>query len=218
MRKSNPFVQAVLARASAGALRDLQKPSVIFNNLQQSSAPTKNEKQTQTDHPGAPVQLRCPLLPGNATPRPDSTSRPARKTKPIRPMSDVQESSTTFRNLQQSSAHTPGAKNETKPTDAAAPSVLTPRQLAAARLLVLGRTARQTAREIGVEEHTIGQWKKRGEFRDELDRQSRLALAVQVTSSRFVSPRGDQQDHATNVPRGTFTMAPPNRGAISFPV
>jgi len=65
-------------------------------------------------------------------------------------------------------------------------SELTPRQISAARLLILGRTGRDVARELEVEEHTITRWRRMSMFRAELARQHERAMAMQLVRGRRV--------------------------------
>jgi DNA-binding NarL/FixJ family response regulator len=61
------------------------------------------------------------------------------------------------------------SQNEPNP-EPPPPTPLTPRQCHAARLLVAGQTAKAIAAQLGVNRHTISEWKKLPAFREELDR------------------------------------------------
>src|SRR5689334_15495205 len=60
---------------------------------------------------------------------------------------------------------TPIAKFQNDPTAA-----LTPRQRHAARLLIAGQTAKGVAAELGIDRHTVSDWKKLPAFQAELTR------------------------------------------------
>src|SRR5688572_20354567 len=160
-------VQTLLARASAAAAS-----SEMFRNLQFSSAQTKNAK---TNPPGVHVGA-CHISgkPGRCKPN------GALRTNPIEPTPNVRESSGMFDNVRESSAPRAGKSDQTNPTQ----SGLTPRQVAAARLLVLGRTGREVARELDVEEHTISRWRRVPGFASEIARQERMVLAMQLGERR----------------------------------
>ena len=95
-----------------------------------------------------------------------------------------------FNNVQECSAPDGIADYETNPT----PAQLTPRQIAAARLLALGRTGRAVARELGLEEHTITRWRRLPAFLRELDRQQNLAMICQMSESHAQSTNGSQPE------------------------
>ena len=73
--------------------------------------------------------------------------------------------------------------DETNPMTAPAAS-LTPRQVAAARLLALGRRGTAVAAEVGVEKHTITRWRRSPAFAAEVSRQHELVLAEQCRQLR----------------------------------
>ena len=64
---------------------------------------------------------------------------------------------------------------------------LSSRQVAAARLLALGRCGRAVAVEIGVNEHTVTRWRRNRRFDEEVRRQHALVLAEQVRLRRAES-------------------------------
>jgi FixJ family two-component response regulator len=74
-----------------------------------------------------------------------------------------------FGNVRECSAPRDSAGCGTNPTPQS--SQLSPRQVAAARLLILGRCGRDVARELEVEEHTITRWRRMPAFRAEIQRQ-----------------------------------------------
>jgi FixJ family two-component response regulator len=79
------------------------------------------------------------------------------------------------------------AQSANDKTNPPSPTGLTDRQVTAARLLVMARSARQVAREVGINEHTVGRWRQTRGFRDELRRQHAQALAEEVRLSRAES-------------------------------
>lgn len=85
-----------------------------------------------------------------------------------------------FPNVPQSSLlHPDATPSKTKPPhrETANPAKLSPRQLAAARLLVQGAGVTDTAAQIGVTRQTVGRWKSAPSFRAEVRRlHDRLAL------------------------------------------
>ena len=84
-------------------------------------------------------------------------------------------------NVREGAAQT--RNDKTNPT--AAPHIdLTTRQVAAARLLALGRCGRSVAREVGVNEHTVTRWRRMPAFANELRRQQELVLAEEVRQRR----------------------------------
>ena len=87
-----------------------------------------------------------------------------------------------FGDVRECSASSDRKNDETNPTRSV-PTLLTPRQISAARLLVLGRCGRDVARELGVEEHTVTRWRRLPAFAAELARQQRLALKLQLSES-----------------------------------
>jgi hypothetical protein len=103
------FAQFAVASPWPG---DLQKPSVIFSNLQQSTArfaKIKNEPNSKHMHPGfAGIGKLCP----GCAPRPCESN-------PIEPEANLQQSSITFSNVQQSSAPPMQSGDETNPTSRA---------------------------------------------------------------------------------------------------
>ena len=100
-----------------------------------------------------------------------------RETNPIQADADVRECSERFGDVRECSAVDTRAADETNPT------TLPDRQVAAARLLALGRTVRATAAEVGVEEHTVTRWRRRPAFVAEVRRQHALILARQVRAA-----------------------------------
>ena len=157
-------VQALLARASAAAAS-----SEMSGNLQFSSARAKSAKT----NPTVPSRRVDPGI--TSSPRTDAFG-----TNPIEPTPNVRESSGMFNNVRESSAERTGKSDETNPPR----SELTPRQAAAARLIVLGRTGREVARELKVEEHTITRWRRMPGFAAEIARQERMVLAMQLGERR----------------------------------
>lgn len=72
--------------------------------------------------------------------------------------------------------------------------ILTPRQLAAAVLLVRGRTVASTAAELGVSRMTVIRWKQLPAFDAEVRRRvDAMALAIDRTVSAPVTHRAEKQ-------------------------
>src|SRR3954454_17529835 len=67
------------------------------------------------------------------------------------------------------------------------PADLSTRQIAAARLVAMGRSGRAVAAEVGVNEHTITRWRRTRRFDEEVRRQHALVLAEQVRQRRAES-------------------------------
>ena len=103
-------------------------------------------------------------------------------TNPNEPISGAREGSGIFGDVRQCSAPPARGGCETNPiaagTDPAAE--LSNRQLAAAQLLALGRTGRQAAGEVGVEEHTITRWRRMPLFAAEVRHQRQAAFQLRV--------------------------------------
>jgi FixJ family two-component response regulator len=91
--------------------------------------------------------------------------------------SGVRQGAATCNRVQQTTAVAPDA--ETNPIHP-----LTPQQVAAARLLAAGRTNRAAASELGINEHTVGRWRRRRDFAEELARQQRVMLSIVAVSGR----------------------------------
>jgi hypothetical protein len=87
------------------------------------------------------------------------------------------------RDVQEGAAKTPSEKTNPPISDSSS-KALSSRQVAAARLLALGRSARSAAAEVGVNEHTVGKWRRIREFEDEVRRQHALVLAEHVRQRR----------------------------------
>jgi hypothetical protein len=165
-------VSALARAAAAGA----PTCAAIFANVQQSAVPRENVK-TNPKPPSSPLNP-----PTGSSPVTLSATRPcpSRETNPIKPIPRAQQSSSTFRNVHQSPPTPSSAHCETNP-----PPDLTSRQLAAVRLLLLGRSGRAAARELDLEEHTITRWRRLPAFRAELARQHELALAMLFSRQRL---------------------------------
>ena len=151
--KNRETAQSMLRRAVRGAT-----PSMggMFSNVHPCSAPQPASRTNPS-----PVSGRV------AGPVCDDTRTPVDAAPPDGSGAKCSEM---FRNVQFCSA--PKRSGETKPI---APG-LSPRQRSAARLLVGGRTARGAAAELGVEEHTIGRWRKLPAFAREVDRLQRVLV------------------------------------------
>src|SRR5205814_198948 len=136
VKRLNSFTLAQAAAAGAPSCAG------IFSFVQQSSAPPPFAKANPKP-PNPPTTIRAAVAP--SVPLHPSPTTKTSKSNPIHRAAGAPQSSGTFNNVQQSSS--PSPKRETNP-----PTALTPRQVAAARLLVLGRTNRAAASELDVEE------------------------------------------------------------------
>src|SRR6185437_16452409 len=112
------------------------------------------------------------------------------QTNPIEPTENVRKSSGMFNNVLECSAPARSADYETNPK----PAQLTPRQIAAARLLALGRSGRAVARELCLEEHTITRWWRLSAFVVELDHQQNLAMMYRLHNSPAPSSNKSQPE------------------------
>jgi hypothetical protein len=87
----------------------------------------------------------------------------------LRACEDALEPTQTCHNLPEPArtrlAPTAPAQNEPR-----FPAPLTPRQLHAARLLVAGHTVKSAAAHLGVNRHTVSEWKKNPDFQAEVQR------------------------------------------------
>ena len=119
----------------------------------------------------------------------DSTARQhlKGKTNPIEAGADVHECASMCTDVRECASPEARAGDETKPM----PLELTDRQVAAARLLALGRTGRDTAAEIGVNPHTIVRWRRLSGFQAEVRRQHALILAQQIRPT--IRPTADAE-------------------------
>jgi hypothetical protein len=154
-------VQSLLARAAGKAL----PRTGMCGNLQVASAASQICK---TNPPHA--------APSHAVGGAREAAEFSARTNPIKARWGAHQSAALFGNVRQCSAPHAIENDETNPT---APG-LSPRQVSAARLLVLGRTGRDAARALGVNEHTITRWRRLPAFEAELARQHRLVLALEL--------------------------------------
>lgn len=159
----NKSVHKLISNAVASAT-----PSCagMFANVRQGAAQTRNdETKPIASSPSAagPVRRIRDAAPGAAPLEPSPSSRAGM-------CGDVREGAAKTRN------------DETKPSSCVAS--LSSRQVAAARLLALGRHGRAVAAEVGVNEHTITRWRRMPAFADEVRRQHELILAEQVRQRR----------------------------------
>jgi transposase-like protein len=106
--------------------------------------------------------------------------RAVNETNPIEPNAYVRECSEMLGDVRECSAVTTDLADGANPTPH---HELADRQIAAARLLALGRTVRATAAEVGVEEHTVTRWRRQPAFQSEVGRQHTLILSEQVRLS-----------------------------------
>jgi hypothetical protein len=157
MKAAKHITHAALTQAAAACA---PRCSGIFGDVRFSS-PSNQIDKTKPNPLAAAASASSPLTPERS---------------PVNSSGDGRKCSGMFNDVQQSAAHERNSK--TKPTLTG----LTVRQTSAARLLVLGRTGRQVARELDVEEHTITRWRRLPGFAAELARQQNLALALQLTS------------------------------------
>jgi hypothetical protein len=127
------------------------KPASTRTNLPEpaSQAPAQNKPTTQPS--GELAALRYASIP---------TVR--RQNEPTAARLNPPQPAQTCTNLPSS------APPQNEPTVPRYP--LNPRQLRAARLLVAGQTARAVAATLGVDPHTVSEWKKRPDFRAEVAR------------------------------------------------
>ena len=166
--KNRHQLDETLSQAVAGAAPVWME---MFENVQQCSSPEPDSKT----NPPARAATTPALHEADAPP-----AVPGRPQGGVAAPQPAGSSSEMFNNVQRSSAQPPAIK--TKPIASA--DQLPPRQLAAARLLALGRTGRAVAGELGVEEHTISRWRRAPAFRDELRRQHDRILTEQVGQRR----------------------------------
>ena len=154
-----PLTQAVLARAVGAAM---QPNAGICSKAQPGAALARFVGTNPIATASRPPAAR-PVVSPRGT---GSTGAPGR----------VQESAAKCNGVQQSAA--PAGRDETNPF-----GPLTPQQVAAARLLAAGRTNRAAAAELSLNEHTIGRWRRRRDFAEELARQQRMMLAALATAN-----------------------------------
>jgi hypothetical protein len=148
-------------------------------------------------HPPEPAQTRQNLpepassgfLQNEPTaPRPSSIRhQPSSPSHPLPPAHSVPNFQTNPPNVAHSPAKTrqnppkpatrsaPAQNEPTAPSSilhapSSSPPVLTPRQRHAARLLIVGHTAKSVAAQLDVNRHTVSQWKKLPDFQHELTR------------------------------------------------
>ena len=183
--------RAVLAQAVAGVLTS---SAAMCGNVRSCAAQTSSD-QTNPPQPSADdsVQNRPSarsLIGGSSAqiaPRPSVS--PAEKRAGM--CGDVRQGAAQTRN---SKTNPPSLTAQPPPTIATDDTAegdehdrnpeLTTRQVAAARLLALGRCGRAVAAEVGVNEHTITRWRRTRCFDDEVRRQHALVLAEQVRQRR----------------------------------
>ena len=143
----------------------------MFANIRECSAPSRNDK-TNPPSPIAPDRTisGAPAAPSAAR-ESASDGMPPQRTECSEMFRDVRECSSKTRN------------DRTNPKATGEPG-LSARQVAAARLLALGRSGRAVATEVGVEEHTVTRWRRAPAFVAEVRRQHELVLAEQVRQRR----------------------------------
>lgn len=112
-----------------------------------------------------------------------SMQRDRPQTKPIEAIAGAREGAGKCGDVRKGASTTTHAGDGTKPM----PGDLTSRQVAAARLIALGRSGRAVAAEIGVDEHTVTRWRRLPAFASELLRQQELVLAEQCRQRRAAS-------------------------------
>ena len=138
----------------------------MFANVRQGAAQTRSD-ETKPIHPSGPATRPVGRMRDAAHHIERAAARPSPRAGLC---GDVRKGAVTTRN------------DETNPSPASAP--LRTRQVAAARLLALGRHGRAVAAEMGVNEHTITRWRRTPAFADEVRRQHELILAEQVRQRR----------------------------------
>jgi hypothetical protein len=165
----NKLLRDLLSKAVAPAT-----PSCagMFTNVREGAERSESANTKPTAHPPAP----------STTARSAPPVAPA-KTNPNKPIAGAREGAETCGNVRERAAATARAPYGTNPTPRDKME-LTPRQVAAARLLALGRCGRAVAAEIGVNEHTVTRWRRVPAFATEVRRQHELVLAEQVRQRR----------------------------------
>jgi DNA-binding NarL/FixJ family response regulator len=176
----------VAARAVAGAVAGVVPASAeMCGIVRQGAAQTANQK---TNPPRAHAAADSKQNISNASSA-VSSSAPIEKGAGM--CGDVRADAAQTRNHKTNPPQPPPsshARITTNRDDDVAPvRALTPRQVASARLLALGRCGRAVAAEVGVNEHTITKWRRTRRFDDEVRRQHTLVLAEQVRQRRAES-------------------------------
>lgn len=193
MTKPPVRVRDLLAEAARGAA-----PSCagMFGNLREATATAQGVKTNPIPRPASAADERDPRAThGFVPPGPDANTKPLRGSAAIDPLAcgaSLRGSSGIIGNVRECPA--PRESGKTNPISSHAPGdaapgerpELPPRQVAAAQLLAIGRSGRQVAAAVGVEEHTITRWRRAAAFRAELRRQQQAALAIEVARRRHV--------------------------------